>query len=43
MKKLNLALLIITGLMVVSGCYYYVPPAVVSPPYPPYASPYCIL
>ncbi len=37
MKKLNLALLVVTGLVVISGCYYYVPPEVVSPPYPSYA------
>lgn len=38
MKKLNLALILLTGLMIVSGCYYYVPHAVVASPGPPYAS-----
>ena len=38
MKKLNLALLILTGFVIVSGCYYYEPPPVVYPADPPYAS-----
>lgn len=38
MKKLNLALLILTVFVIVSGCYYYGPPPVVYPPDPPYAS-----
>lgn len=37
-KKLNLALILLTGLVIVSGCYYYVPHAVVASPGPPYAS-----
>ena len=40
MKRLNLALLLLMGLVIVSGCYYYVPSAVVTSPRPPYASPY---
>ena len=39
MKKSKLALLFFTVFVVVSGCYYYEPPAVVySPGPPPYAS-----
>ena len=38
MKKLNLALLILTVLVIVSGCYYYGPSPGVYPPDPPYAS-----
>jgi outer membrane protein OmpA-like peptidoglycan-associated protein len=39
-KRLNLTLLLLTGLVIVSGCYYYVPSEVVTSPRPPYASPY---
>ena len=38
MKKLNLALLILTGFVFVSGCYYYEPYPVYYPPPPPYPS-----
>jgi len=39
-NRLNLALLLLMGLVIVSGCYYYVPPTVVASPDSPYASPY---
>ena len=40
MKRLSLTLLLLMGLAIVSGCYYYVPSAVVASPDLPYASPY---
>lgn len=38
MKRIKVALLILAGVTVTAGCYYYVPPAVVTLPGPPYAS-----
>ena len=38
MKKLNLALLILTVFVILSGCYYYEPYPVYHPPAPPYPS-----
>ncbi len=38
MKKLDVALLILTVFVIVSGCYYYEPYPVYYPPAPPYPS-----
>lgn len=38
MKKLNVALLILTAFVIASGCYYYEPYPVYYPPEPPYPS-----
>ncbi len=38
MKKITLALLLLTGVAMASGCYYYVPPGAVVAPGAPYAS-----
>ena len=38
MKRIKLALLILAGVTMTSGCYYYVPAPVVTSPGPPYAS-----
>jgi len=37
-KKLNVALLILTTFLIMSGCYYYEPYPVYTPPPPPYPS-----
>ena len=42
MKRLGSALLLLTVLAIMSGCYYYVPRAVVVSPGPPYAFYDCI-
>ena len=38
MKKTAIVLLILAGLVMASGCYYYVPPGAVTYPGQPYAS-----
>ncbi len=38
MKKLKLTLIVLIGLVIASGCYYYGPPPYYVTPSPPYAS-----
>jgi hypothetical protein len=38
LKRIKLALLLLAGVTMTSGCYYYVPPVVVASPGPPYTS-----
>jgi hypothetical protein len=38
LKKISLALFLVTGITLAPGCYYYVPPGAVVAPGPPYAT-----